>query len=116
VVNRWENAQIWRNTTEAAGNAILLRLAQEGPNVNAIGAVIEVKTADGVQRREITSGGGHVSGQSGWIHFGLGSAGAAEVRVRWPDSGWGATQTIEAGSLAILDRAAAAPRLWQPPR
>lgn len=116
VVNRWENAQIWRNTTEAAGNAILLRLAQEGPNVNAIGAVIEVKTADGVQRREVTSGGGHVSGQSGWIHFGLGSAGAAEVRVRWPDSGWGATQTIEAGSLAILDRAAAAPRLWQPPR
>lgn len=116
VVNRWENARIWRNTTDKAGNAILLRLAQEGPNVNAIGAVIEVKTADGVQRREVTSGGGHVSGQSGWSHFGLGSAGAAEVRVRWPDSGWGATQTIEAGSLAILDRAAAAPRLWQPPR
>jgi hypothetical protein len=116
VVNRWETAQIWRNTTEAAGNAIMLRLAQAGPNVNGIGAFIEVKTADRLQRREVTSGGGHVSGQSGWIHFGLGKAEDAEIRVRWPDSGWSAPQTIKAGSFAILDREAEEPRLWQPPR
>jgi hypothetical protein len=116
VVNRWEPAQIWRNTTEAAGSAIMLRLTQQGPNVNGIGAFIEVRTADGVQRREVTSGGGHVSGQSGWIHFGLGKAEEAEIRVRWPDGGWSAPRTLRAGGFAILGREAAGPSLWQPPR
>jgi enediyne biosynthesis protein E4 len=112
VVNRWETAQVWRNTSEDAGNALMLRLSQEGPNVNAIGAFIEVKTADRVQRREITSGGGHVSGQSGWIHFGIGDAEEAEVRVRWPGSGWSEPQPLKAGSFAILERGAAAPQPW----
>jgi hypothetical protein len=115
VVNRWESAEIWRNVTEEAGNALMLRLSQEGPNVNAIGAVVEVNTGDRVQRREITSGGGHVSGQSGWIHFGLGAAERAEVRIRWPGGGWSAPQMLEAGSFAILG-STGAPALWQPPR
>ena len=116
VVNRWETAQIWRNVTEKAGNALMLRLAQPGPNVDAIGAFIEVKTAKGIQRREITSGGGHVSGQLGWIHVGLGDATEAEVRVRWPGGGWSEPQRVTAGSFAMLERDVAAPRLWQPPR
>lgn len=116
VVNRWEAPEIWRNVTQGAGNALMLRLSQPGPNVNAIGAFIEVKTADGVQRREVTSGGGHVSGQAGWVHFGIGKAGEAQVRVRWPDSGWSEPLPLKAGSFAVLDRAAAAPRLWQPQR
>jgi hypothetical protein len=114
VVNRWESAQIWRNVTEKPGKALMLRLSQTGPNMNAIGAFIEVKTAAGIQRREVTSGGGHVSGQSGWIHFGIGEAETAEVRVRWPDLGWSTPQKISAGSFAILERDAAEPRLWQP--
>jgi enediyne biosynthesis protein E4 len=116
VVNRWETAQVWRNVTEKPRQALMLRLSQEGPNVNAIGAFIEVKTTDRVQRREITSGGGHVSGQSGWIHFGIGDAEEAEVRVRWPGSGWSEPQPLKAGSFAILERGAAAPQPWQPTR
>ena len=38
-----------------------------------------------MQRREITSGGGHAGGQLGWWHFGLGDDPQAEVRVIWPD-------------------------------
>jgi hypothetical protein len=36
-------------------------------------------------------GGGHASGDAGPLHFGLGAAEAAEVRVIWPGgavSGW----------------------------
>lgn len=116
VVNRWENAQLWRNTTEQAGNWLALRLSQPGANVNAVGAWIEVTTLQGVQRREITSGGGHVSGQSGWVHFGLGTSETAAVRVRWPDSGWSEAFALTANHFAILEKAAPAPRLWQPPR
>ena len=116
VVNRWETAQIWRNVTADAGNWLMLRLDQQGPNVNAIGAFIEVKTEQGTQRREITSGGGHVSGQSGWIHVGLGKAKRAELRVRWPGKGWSAPLVLDANRFAIIEDSGSTPQDWQPPR
>ena len=67
------------------GHWLDVRLTQPGPNRDAIGAWIEVKVGDVTLRRELTVGGGHAGGQLGWIHFGLGPADAAEVRVQWPD-------------------------------
>lgn len=90
VVNRNEGAEVWRNAGTGTGGAPLghwLQLAphQKGGNRDAIGAWIEVRSGDKVQRREITSGGGHAGGQLGWWHFGLGGEMSAEVRVLWPD-------------------------------
>ncbi len=90
VVNRNEGAEVWRNAgsgthDEALGHWLQLALHQGGANRNAIGAWIEVRLGEKVQRREITSGGGHAGGQLGWWHFGLGSAPQAEVHVIWPD-------------------------------
>ena len=97
VVNRGSKAQIWRNVTAGAGNWIALRLTQPAPNVDAIGAWVEVKHGEVVTQREITSGGGHVSGQLGWVHFGLGKTEAAQVRVIWPDGAVGEWETVKAG-------------------
>jgi hypothetical protein len=116
VVNRNSRAEIWRNATPNAGNWIALRLSQPGPNRDAIGAMVEVKTGDSVQRREITLGGGHVSGQSGWIHAGIGAADRAEVRVRWPGEGWSAAIAVPVKSFAIIENSAPAARLWEPHR
>jgi len=116
VVNRNARTQIWRNATQDAGNWLEVRLAAPGPNANAIGAMVEVTTDLGRQRREITSGGGHVSGQSGWIHFGLGSATRAQVRVRWPGEDWSAPYAVEANRFALIDKSAATATPWQPPR
>ena len=44
------------------------------PNRDAIGAWVEVRVGDRIVQRELTVGGGHASGQLGWIHFGLGPA------------------------------------------
>lgn len=104
VVNRGSKAQIWRNVTEGAGNSISLRLQQVAPNVDAIGAWVEVKRGDDVTQREITSGGGHVSGQLGWVHFGLGNAAEAQVRVIWPDGTKGEWETVKAGARLIVTR------------
>src|SRR3712207_8775127 len=38
---------------------------------------LEVERGGSVMRREITVGGGHAGGQSGWRHFGLGEADTA---------------------------------------
>ena len=99
VINRRENAKIWRNVSTEIGGFIAIRLETETSNRDAIGAWIEVKTASGTQRREITSGGGHASGQNGYWHFGLGTATSAEMRVIWPDGTEGPWQKVTAGQF-----------------
>jgi hypothetical protein len=116
VVNRNAPAQVWRNVTTDAGNWLELEIRQPGGNVNAIGAIVEVTTEFGRQFRELVSGGGHVSGHAGWIHFGIGDAETAKVRVRYPGGDWTAPQSVAAGSFAILKEGAEMPSLWTPPR
>jgi len=110
--------RIWRNTAPAAGPSaapqeLALRLRQAGPNVDAVGALVELRAGGAVQRREMTIGGGHAGGQLGWTHFGLGAANRADVRVRWPDGTWSPTFSIAAGGFTILDRDAG-PQPWVP--
>jgi hypothetical protein len=113
VQNRWTGPEIWRQTGEPVGNWVEVRLSQVGSNRDAIGAVIEIKRGDKVERREITSGGGHASGSVGWLHFGLGPATAAELRVIWPDGTEGDWQSLPGGSFQIL-RPGAAAEAWGP--
>lgn len=84
VVNRRAPMRIWRNVTTDSGNWLALEPRMGGANTRAVGAWVEVRTAAGVQRQEVTVGGGHGGGQAGPLHFGLGAAEGAEVRVIWP--------------------------------
>jgi enediyne biosynthesis protein E4 len=104
VVNRWASAQLWRNTGAGAGHWIAVKLADAGANRDAIGAWLEVRHAGVVQRREITSGGGHAGGQAGWWHMGLGAAAKADVRVVWPDGGAGDWEPLAADGFYMLAR------------
>ena len=113
VVNRWERAQLWRNTSKNAGRWVEVKLQQPAPNRDAIGAWVEVKCGSMVARREITVGGGHASGQSGRWHFGLGDSSQAEVRVLWPDGAKGDWQTIDGNNFYVLERGKPA-QLWTP--
>ncbi|MEW9834384.1 CRTAC1 family protein [Mesorhizobium marinum] len=105
VVNRNSPAQIWRNTTAGAGGWIGVKLEQDAPNRDGVGAWIELR-CEGmpVMRREVTVGGGHAGGQAGWWHFGLGVITSAEVRVLWPDGTAGEWQPVEAGRFYVLRR------------
>ncbi len=113
VVNRWTPAQLWRQTGAATGNWLQLRIGQSGSNRDAIGSVVEIRRGDVVERHEIASGGGHVSGSVGWLHFGLGSSDAAELRVIWPDGTEGDWLTLPANGFHILQKGAA-PAAWTP--
>ncbi len=114
VVNRWESAQVWRNTTADAGHFIALKLSQPDTNRDAVNAWIEVTAGGRTQRREITVGGGHASGQAGWIHMGLGTATEATLRVRWPDGTESADLAVAADRFVIVERGATAVREWRP--
>ncbi len=104
VVNRWENVEVFRNVTQGTGKWIEFALREEGPNRDAIGAWIEVKVGDKVMAREAVSGGGHVSGQLGFWHFGLGSAEKAEVRITWPHAEPGPWQAVAANGFYLIEK------------
>jgi hypothetical protein len=111
VVNRAAPVTVWRNVGagdgEAAaptGNWAAIRLRQAAPNVDAVGAWVEVRAGDRTVVREVTVGGGHAGGQLGWLHFGLGDADAAEVRVQWPDGEVGPWMAVAAGESTMIER------------
>ena len=95
------------------GNWLAVRLSQPAPNVDAIGAWVEVRVGDRTQEHEVTVGGGHASGELGWLHLGLGEATAADVRVRWPDGEVGPWMTLQANTFAIIERGADEPTPWR---
>jgi hypothetical protein len=106
VVNRLDNATLWRNVSTDLGGWLELRLHQEGSNRDAIGAWIEVDLDGRVIRRENTIGGGHVSGHLGWLHFGVGQAQDVKVRVQWPnDAGrWGPWLPVQPNAHYLVDK------------
>lgn len=121
LVNRWDKAQLWRNVglgsadkPLAMGHWLQLRLRQSGGNRDAIGAWVEVDLGGRTIRQELTVGGGHASGHLGWMHFGLGQAGSARVRVRWPHGDWSAWQPVTADRFYIADRQSGL-REWKAP-
>jgi enediyne biosynthesis protein E4 len=112
VVNRWTPAQLWRQTSTDAGGWIQVRLQQDGPNRDAIGAVIEIRRGEKIERHEIAAGGGHVSGSVGWLHFGLGGAETVELRVMWPDGTEGEWLALPARTHQVL-RPGRPPEDWR---
>jgi enediyne biosynthesis protein E4 len=122
---------LWRNDgpidgADASGGAsgtgaadgahwLAVRVEQPGPNVDVIGGWIEVQAGGRTDRRELTIGGGHAGGQLGWVHFGLGAATEAQVRIRWPDGVVGAWQRVEPNGFVIVDRASGLAGRWDPP-
>ncbi len=121
VVNRWDGAQLWRHvgagTAEKPlpmGHWLQLRLHQNGANRDAVGAWVEVDLGGRIVREELTIGGGHASGNLGWMHFGLGEASDVKLRVQWPGGTWSPWQTVRADAFYTVDKDRGA-SVWKAP-
>jgi hypothetical protein len=120
-VNRVENVTTWRNIgwgtaddPQQMGNWISVELSQPEVNRDAIGSWIEVRIGDRTITREVTIGGGHAGGQLGWIHFGLGPASSAELRVIWPGGEEGPWMPVDANQFVTVTRGADRPSSVSP--
>ena len=123
VVNRSAPVSLFRNGGAAAenrpaagpmGNWLQIELSQRGDNRDAIGATINLKTGNQTQVRTVRVGGGHASGHLGFIHFGLGTAERAEVRIKWPDGEWSAPYRVFANNFVAIERGSDRARYWYP--
>lgn len=122
VVNRAAPVSLFRNlgqgTAEAPrplGNWLAVDIRQpDQPNRRAVGARISVKTGNHSRVKEIQVGAGHASGQIGFVHFGLGVAERANIRIKWPNGDWSHSYRVFANSHVIIERGAEKARLWYP--
>ena len=119
-VNRRVNVSLYRNVGSGTatdprpmGNWLAVRPQQPGPNRDAIGSWIQVRFGDRTVQRELTIGGGHASGELGWVHVGLGGADSAEVRILWPDGEVGPWQEVGANRFVTIPRGGE-PATWTP--
>lgn len=65
---------------------IRVRLHQDAPNRDAVGAIVRVVSPDGNQRRTLRAGGtGLGTSRPAEAHFGLGEQTRVTVTVTWPD-------------------------------
>ncbi|MFW5679799.1 MAG: CRTAC1 family protein, partial [Pseudomonadota bacterium] len=118
VVNRAAPVSVFHNRDaidgRPLGNWLQVELRQDGPNPFAVGARLAVRIGTRTLVRTIQVGGGHASGQLGWVHLGLGVAERAEVRVRWPDGAWSHPYRVFADNFVILERDRPAASYWYP--
>jgi len=96
------------------GHWVGVRLRQPGTNAWGVGSWVEVRSNGRTVTRELTVGGGHASGDLGWMHFGLGAAERAEVRVTFPGSTPGPWMPVDADGFYEIARGGTATTRWVP--
>lgn len=122
VVNRNGNASLFRNQGSRApwgghrpmGNWLAIELKNGQINRAAIGAKVTVKTGNTSQSRMVQIGGGHASGQAGFVHFGLGVAERANIRIQWPDGDWSHAYRVFANNFVQISRDKPDALYWYP--
>jgi len=121
VVNRKGPTSLFRNLgarTEwghrPMGNWLGIELNNGKINPAGIGAKITVKTGNVIQSRMVQIGGGHASGQTGFIHVGLGVAERAKIRIQWPDGDWSHEYRVFANHFVQIRRGKPDALYWYP--
>jgi hypothetical protein len=85
------SAQLFRNEQNTGNNWLRVRLRGRPPNINAIGATVEIVSAGTAQLGIVMPAHSYLSQREHLLTFGLGKARSVEsLRVVWPDG----TETV----------------------
>ena len=101
VANMDGPPSLLRNRAEAPGNWLSVRAVSRAGG-DAIGARVEVLAGNRKLVGEVRSGGSYLSQSDFRLHFGLGDAQSAGIRVRWPDGTEDAVLEVESNRFVTL--------------
>ena len=93
-------------------HSLVVRIEGPPPNRHAVGSLVEIETAAGIQRRWITGGGSYQSVDAPDAFFGLGDAaetGKVTLRVHWPDATVSEIEDVPVDRLLVVRRATGQP-------
>lgn len=121
VVNREDQVSLFKNQGvktdwghKPLGNFVSVELNNGDINKKAIGAKISVKTGNLVQTKTVQIGGGHASGHLGFLHFGLGVAERAQIRIKWPGGSWSQPYKVFANNFVVIEKGDPVAKYWYP--
>ncbi|MEO7530256.1 MAG: VCBS repeat-containing protein, partial [Sediminibacterium sp.] len=94
-----------RNThAKAAGNYLAISLKQQGLNHFAIGAKVWLKAGGLEQLQEMEPVRGYQSSQDYSLHFGLGNATEADIKINWPDGTVTEQKAVKVNQALVMEK------------
>jgi hypothetical protein len=106
VINLNEPPSLLRNDVAGSNSWLKVKLVGTKSNRSAIGARVVVKAGESTQTQEVQSQSSFLSCNDFRLHFGLGQARNAEVRIRWPTGEWQTLTNVTANQLVTVKEGA----------
>ena len=102
IMNQNEPPSLLRNDAPPDHRWIKVRLHGTKSNRSALGARVTVRSGAKVQVQELMSQSSYVSSNDPRLHFGLGSADAVDIEVRWPLGSVESHKGVKSNQLVTL--------------
>ena len=102
VINLNEPPSLLRNDVTGSNSWLKVKLVGTKSNRSAIGARVVVKSGESTQTQEVQSQSSFLSCNDFRLHFGLGQATTAEIKIRWPNGEWQTLPNVAANQLVTL--------------
>jgi hypothetical protein len=101
-------AYVIHNETKTENRWLTLKLVGHKSNRDAIGAIVKLVTPQATQYATVTTASSYLSSSDKRVHFGLGSATAAQtVEILWPSGIRQVLKDVPAGQILRVDEPAA---------
>jgi hypothetical protein len=102
IINLNEPPSLLRNDVSRSNSWLKVKLIGTASNRSAIGSRILVKAGTLTQTQEVLSQSSFLSCNDSRLHFGLGKARVAQIRVRWPSGKWQDLSEVSVNQLVTV--------------
>lgn len=102
IVNHNEPPSLLRNDVRGGNHWIKIKLIGVQSNRSAIGGRVTARFGGKAQAQEVLSQSSYLSASDSRLHFGLGTATAADVDIRWPNGQEEKFAALPAGHLITV--------------
>jgi hypothetical protein len=103
ITNVGEPPTVLLNTTQNQNSSVTFRLLQSGPNRDAIGSRLTLKTNKRSMTQEVEAGGSYLSQNDLRLHFGLGTdEKIVSADIRWSDGKVETVAGVQANQIVTI--------------